>query len=411
MTSRQTPPPVGPRRRPQAPPPARPAEPARDRRRLAGGGAVELVGFPRSFTDERWVIDRPIDVIRYEKVSATPFLPVTTVDGAASVAGALYDARGRLIVESERAVARGRLSSNPPTLADPPRAPVLPGEYVYVGFAIQSYGHFLVEILSRLWWVAHLDDLKGVNLLLHGWKGREGRARESRPPTFLASLLTRFGINRPPSGATNFLSASWVKGFFEILGIEPGQVSFVSPIGAQIEAVRVPAPALVVNGHAHPEFPRLYRLIADKVAGDVGPGSARLYLSRSKLTSRRGGGPAKRPADNEKALEALLARHGFSIVHPQEMPLAEQIRLMRSAAVVAGCDGSALHNVVFARPGTRVLAFDSRVVENQFAIEEACGLEARHLWMGGGMPYSKPNGAWSIDLDRVERNLDFARGG
>ena len=79
--------------------------------------------------------------------------------------------------------------------------------------------------------------------------------------------------------------------------------------------------------------------------------------------------------------------------------------------MIAGCDGSALHNVAFARPGTRVLAFDSRVIENQLAIEQACGLRSRHLWMGGRMPYSKPPADWPIDLERVRRNLDFALGG
>ena len=382
-----------------------------ERRRAVAGGQIELVGFPRSFAEESWVVDRPIAVARYLKASATPFRYIPVDDGTPQVGGAIYDATGRLVAESERPAGRGRQSQNPATLDRRPAGPMLAGDYVYVGFAIQSYGHFLVETLSRLWWVERLEDLAETSLLLHGWKAREGRQKERSRLPLIGPLLARFGFGPPPVGALNFLSAPWVQGFFDILGVPPGRVAFVPPTGAVVEALRVPARVVTVNGNGHPALPRIYRLIAEKVAGDVRPTARRIYFSRSRLKARRAEGEGRRRAANEPALEKLLVRNGFEIVHPQELSVVEQIRLVRSAAVIAGCDGSALHNVVFARPGTRVLAFDSRVVENQLAIEQSCGLVSRHLWMGGRMPYGKPPPDWQVDLERVRRNLDFAAGG
>ncbi len=376
--------------------------------RTAGGGRIALVGFPDAFSASSWVQDRPIDVVRYRDATATPFELLPVPSGPPNFAGGLYDADGRLIAESERRVGRGRRAVNPPTIGRRQFAPRIAGEHVYVGMAIQSFGHFLLETLSRLWWVEKLDDLAGVRLLLHGWKAHESQQSQRDPSSLFVRWTAPFRGRAAPVGAGNFLKGAWVAQFLDILGIELDRVDFVPPAGARLTNVRVPARIVEVNGFVHPALPRIYRLIGDTVAGDVPPGGRRLYLSRSRLMARGGVTGAPRRAANEEALENLLAGAGFEIVHPQEHSIVAQIRMMRAAAVVAGCDGSALHGVVFARPGTRVLAFDSRAIENQFGIEEACGAHSRHLWMGGRQASAKGGESWTIDLDLVRRNLDFA---
>ena len=209
--------------------------------RVAAGGRIEFVGSPDDFAEVGWVQDGPIDVRSYRDAFATPFTLIPRPAGPPGFAGALYDSDRALIAASERRVRRGRLPVNPPTIGRRPFAPRLAGEHVYVGMAIQSYGHFLLETLSRLWWVERLEDLAGVRLLLHGWKAYEGRLERRQRTSLLKHVAAPFVGPVQPVGAAQFLAASWVSGFLGILGVRREQVDFVPPTGARLSAVRVPA--------------------------------------------------------------------------------------------------------------------------------------------------------------------------
>ena len=71
-----------------------------------------------------------------------------------------------------------------------------------------------------------------------------------------------------------------------------------------------------------------------------------LYVSRSR---------SRRPLANEEQLEAFLADAGFEVVHLEDTPWIEQIRLFQHARVIAGPHGAGLSNLVFARPGAIVI--------------------------------------------------------
>jgi len=75
----------------------------------------------------------------------------------------------------------------------------------------------------------------------------------------------------------------------------------------------------------------------------------RLFLSRS--------GAAIRKPRNMDAIEALVKRHGFSVVDPARLTLDEQIAALSSAEIIISPTGAALTNLIFCRPGTRALVF------------------------------------------------------
>ena len=62
-----------------------------------------------------------------------------------------------------------------------------------------------------------------------------------------------------------------------------------------------------------------------------------IYLSRSRLPS------SKRRIVNERKLEFILENNGWTIVHPQELTLLQQIKLISESMIVAGSVGSAFH--------------------------------------------------------------------
>ena len=67
----------------------------------------------------------------------------------------------------------------------------------------------------------------------------------------------------------------------------------------------------------------------------------------------------ERPLVIELAIEAMAEELGFTVIHPQELGIAEQIRIFAAAKMIMGTGGSAMHNAVFSPPDARVLMLSS----------------------------------------------------
>ena len=52
---------------------------------------------------------------------------------------------------------------------------------------------------------------------------------------------------------------------------------------------------------------------------------------------------------NERAVERIFRELGFKILHPESWRFEQQVALFQRADVLAGVEGSALHNSVFRR--------------------------------------------------------------
>jgi hypothetical protein len=75
----------------------------------------------------------------------------------------------------------------------------------------------------------------------------------------------------------------------------------------------------------------------------------RLYVSRSDAPKRR--------VLNEDRIIDFLRAHGFEIICPGRLSLAEQIALFSQAGVVVGPHGAGLTNIVFAPAGATLIEF------------------------------------------------------
>lgn len=81
----------------------------------------------------------------------------------------------------------------------------------------------------------------------------------------------------------------------------------------------------------------------------------KIFVSRLSVTKRHGG----RALQNENELIECLLIRGFQIVEPESMSFQEQMQLFQEAEIVIGLGGAGLFNVVFCRPGTRVVSIES----------------------------------------------------
>ena len=295
--------------------------------------------------------------------------------------GAAYTADGELITETERAKPLRNWWPSPRRLPRGVKPTVhLEGRTFYAGAYQGHFGHVLLETLTRFW--PDLDYHQFEHLL----------------------TIPKF-VERAWNGETNDLYNRFMR--LAQLPLERVRVVF-EPMWC--EELLVPTSPFRLAVAADPRFLTVFDQIGDRVERDVYQSDLshlpkRIYFSRTKVTKNKRIW-RERNADNEPAAEELFAQHGFEIVHPQLHPLEEQIALARNADVIAGCDGSALHLAMFSRPGTQLLAIDSRVVLNQFLIDQCRGLDAIHVWAGPEVPQTIVT-EWSIDLPRVAGTLDL----
>ncbi len=114
-----------------------------------------------------------------------------------------------------------------------------------------------------------------------------------------------------------------------------------------------------------------YRAHAGAGAG-AGPGRRRLYVAR-------GGG--RRRVLRAAEIEALMVRLGFTIVRPEQLGFAEQVRLFAEASWVVGAHGAGLTNILFAPPGCTVVEFMPDILCRPHYWGMATSLGHRHAVM------------------------------
>lgn len=239
---------------------------------------------------------------------------VLVVDGRLLCVHPAVASHGRVDAEPNASILRGwspgsaALPSHlTPRAVDDDRVAVIS----QTGFGI--YGHWLVDIMPRI-------------LFLEGL-GFDGR--------YLLPTLTK----------------SFQRSWLDAIGLPASRLIHYNPRteALQLRRAIVPSPARYKSSVTDVLAPFLSRF-----APPVGTtGSKRLFVSRGELSIDN------RTLVNRAEVEALASAAGFEILRPEHLPLAEQIRLFANAAVIAGEQGSGLHNSVFAGPACRVLVLQS----------------------------------------------------
>jgi len=338
-------------------------------------GTTRSMFFPHPPGQRSWADDRPARVATYRDAVA---LPLTSPGPGPRIVGAVYDDLGQLIHDTERAKVNRAWAGNPPRDAvERVAVDRVAGRTFFGGHLRVAFGHVLLEIVPRLWPETELHAAAQVVF----YATRVG-ARSRRP--------------RLPPYAVDLLSA---------LGVDPMRTLVVGDRAVRFDELTVPSPAFRLKRGFSREARTAFGRAGDALA-PTGSGSSpapRLYLSRSRL------GPGPRRALNEDVIEVIAEAAGFLVVHPQEHAIDVQVRMVRGAEVIAGCDGSALHLGAFARPGTKLVAFDSRLVPNQLIINQIAQLDALHALVIDGALGGR-TGDWTADLDRVREALDTALG-
>ena len=230
------------------------------------------------------------------------------------------------------------------------------GEAVYGGLLFHHFGHFLLESTTRLWWPLK-ESFKGPIVFQN--------TRLSQPlPDFAARFFDLLGLTDQIHLATQSLT---------------------------FDRVVVPERSFVIKGGIHESF-RLPFVAAGRAAelrpsmrrGRFDGNYAGLYLSRTRFPTRRSFG--------EKRLQKIFVDAGFAVAHLEEMPLEQQIQLVRRYKTIAGVGGSAFHNILFDETSKKTIAIcrDYDINPNFFMIDEIMENDATYIYNMSASEAEKP---------------------
>jgi len=103
--------------------------------------------------------------------------------------------------------------------------------------------------------------------------------------------------------------------------------------------------------HPDDQTPGAMQWIGQQIVQSIPIGQAEkpvwIYISRAL--------PSARVIANEEELLPGLLEMGFQICHLEKMPFEEQVRLFQNAEMVVGPHGAGFTNLIFSKPGTRVV--------------------------------------------------------
>jgi capsular polysaccharide biosynthesis protein len=146
-------------------------------------------------------------------------------------------------------------------------------------------------------------------------------------------------------------------GLLDLLGIKPDRLLRYDPTSERVRAEQLLIPTMLrSNSRTTRLFARAVRTLRARILArdppppDAPPTPSRVFISRAR-SGRQG-----RTLRNRARIEAIAADAGFAIVHPEQLPLIDQVRLFAGARQIMGEYGSALHGTIFSPAGTVVAA-------------------------------------------------------
>lgn len=232
--------------------------------------------------------------------------------------GGVYDATGRRLEIGDNCFLSHE-NVGPETIDPASAEQTLKGTWLYLGLLqTHHFGHFVSESLSRFWAVAQADKIDGVIYI--------GRYPNQPLRPYIAEIV------------------DW---------LAPGRPQHRVNARTRVERLIVPGAVRFAQGYLSGAGPNraFFRSRVDALGPAQTPLPKRVFLSRSALPRA----DAQARFVLEGVFDENLAAEGFAVIHPETMPIRDQLRLYRDADDLVFAEGSAFHlYILAARAGQRV---------------------------------------------------------
>lgn len=257
------------------------------------------------------------EVLKVQEVPDGAILPMRAIPDNPCVddiyEGGVVDAKGRFVAGSIRINKKnpGYMSVLRGYSVKSEELQHSPEKVIFGGVVIKHFGHFLVECMSRLWYVLQQrDDGKKIVFIDNGWK-------------------TDLKMND----------------FFELLGIDLKRIVFLKR-PTRFASVIIPEESVHSWGQFYTqEYRQIYQKLRDAV-----PASShkKIYLTHSAYHRDI-------TCCNEQYFENYFAAKGFAVISPEKYSLAEQIAILKGADEVACMVSTLSHLILLAKPHTKLI--------------------------------------------------------
>jgi len=205
----------------------------------------------------------------------------------------------------------------------------------------------------------------------------------------------------------------WHKVIYRRLGIDPQSVRIVSDRVVFLKDVVVSFRHNAVSTYAaSPQIRDAFDAILRSVrTRSPGEGSKLVFVSRGSSLSRE--------MRNRAQLAEALAKRGFTIVRPERLTFDDQVATFAGADIIVSEFGAAMANVVFAKPGTKVVEIIPDDQTDPWSAHLCAALDLEHVTLFhrvnesdrvpyeiGGRVLKKIYFRYDADVDLVCRVVD-----
>ena len=205
---------------------------------------------------------------------------------------------------------------------------------VYLGSDHGAWGHFLVDVVPRLWYVLKEDEANSVYVMIRS---------ESSDTTILDNELD----------------------FFRCLGIDDR----VKVINTPIRFRRVIVPQRSYNpdlseragetaSELHPFFLETFDYVRNALLSESD--SVGVKTSKNVFFTRSGLSETHWHDTGIEILDSFFRNNGYEIVSPEKIGLKELVHMLSKAERVAYLSGTLQHNMLFAPDGIRALCIERK---------------------------------------------------
>lgn len=201
---------------------------------------------------------------------------------------------------------------------------------VYCGFFNKAWGHFLTEVVSRLWYVLKNDDTIDSYVFIEEKDG-----------------------NKQFNG--NYLE------FLKMLGIADKVQIINKP--TKFKTVVVPEEGLVYDEYYTDEFVKMYEYINSKgLSQYTGPKYDKVFFSKRKCEI------SIMSNLNEKFVDKFFEKNGYKILYPERLSLIETIGIMQNAKSFCALSSSLAHNQLFGHADQTMISIEKQAFFNPYQI-------------------------------------------
>lgn len=157
--------------------------------------------------------------------------------------------------------------------------------------------------------------------------------------------------------------------FVELMGIDMNRVEIITE-PTQFREIIIPDEASYSINAYRPEWISVF----DAIKSNITPKTdTKIYLSRRLFNFRT--------TLNEGYYEEFFVRRGYTVIHPETLPIEEQIAYVAGADEIVSTIGSMTHLLLFAKPtvNATILNRSGQCLTQQIIVNQARGIEPYYV--------------------------------